>query len=156
MLLKLSTAFKVNVLHFFAWSGYFFRVYSAGQKNSRLLYFWCRLRKINSLKSKNSANCKTDNGCFQLLFEKIITALKSHLTCYDLNLNSQQNQSWGCLTVSYCIKRILNNFKTWLQLFTRIIRFQILTDCVTFKSCYKNLKQTKAAKSQLFWYIYCV
>ena len=31
-------------------------------------------------------------GLLSVAFPKIITALKSHMTCYDLNLNSWQNQ----------------------------------------------------------------
>ena len=49
-------------------------------------------------------------------FWKIIAALKSHMTCYNLNLNSWQNYSWKCLTVPYiyCIKSLSNKFETCL------------------------------------------
>ena len=51
-------------------------------------------------------------------FWKIITALKRHMTCYNLNLNSWQNESWDCLTVPFSIRSLSNNFETFLRLFT--------------------------------------
>ena len=51
-------------------------------------------------------------------FWKIITALKSNMTCYNLNLNAWKNYSWDCLTVPYCIRSLSNNFETCSYLCT--------------------------------------
>ena len=53
--------------------------------------FWCRL--------------------LSAAFWKIITALRSHMSFYYLNLNSWQNSSWDWLTVSYCSRSLSNNLK---------------------------------------------
>ena len=100
--------------------------------------------------------------CFQtfwpllVAFCNVITALKSHMTCYNLNLNSFS-------------KKLTNSYKQVLKLFERLliskaqlnnlssdfvmIKVEIITGHVTFKCCYNfsksSLKQPIWAKKYL-------
>ena len=57
---------------------------------------------------------KSNFGCFQLLFQKLWQLLKVTWPFIIWTLIHDKIKNWDCLTVPYCIRRLLNNFEICL------------------------------------------
>ena len=105
---KISSSNRLFIHFHSDWSGTgsgFKLEYNATSKNPYkvdiLFYFVC-IQHTDYTKEMKIRIFVTSSRLCSAAFWKNITGLKSHMTGYDFNINSWQNQSWDCLTVPYC------------------------------------------------------